>query len=116
MAQQTIVTLVDDLDGGKADETVAFSLDGVDYKIDLSEGNAAKLRAELADFVANGRRTGKAKGVHSGRGRSAVSGTSVVADKEKNQAIREWARRQGMDVADRGRISAEIIEKYNAAR
>ncbi|MEO6086929.1 MAG: Lsr2 family protein [Umezawaea sp.] len=115
MAQQTIVTLVDDIDGSEAHETVTFSLDGVQYEIDLSATHAEGLRTVLAEFVETGRRTSKPKGVRSGGGRSATAVRPAVADREQNQAIREWARSQGVDVADRGRISAEIVDKYKAA-
>jgi hypothetical protein len=107
MAQQTLIKLVDDLDGGDADETVSFGLDGVHYKIDLSDGNAAKLREELAMFVARGRRAG-------GVGRRARAASTSAADPELNQRIRSWAREAGFPVNDRGRISTEIIDKFHA--
>ncbi|MBO0851506.1 MAG: Lsr2 family protein, partial [Pseudonocardia sp.] len=58
MAQKVTVSLIDDLDGNKADETVEFGLDGKSYEIDLSSGNAGKLRDALADYVAAARRPG----------------------------------------------------------
>ena len=103
MAQRVVVTLEDDLDGGPADETVTFGLDGVTYEIDLSAANAARLRDALAAYVANGRRTGRVAG---GR-RRAVSGDSA--------RIREWAKSQGRAVNERGRISAELRAAYEAA-
>jgi hypothetical protein len=109
MAQQTIVTLVDDLDGSEADQTVEFGLDGVSYEIDLSEPNAAKLRDALAGFVSHARRVG-------GRRRSgarAAGGARPGVDREQNAAIREWARKRGMKVSDRGRIPAEVLESYH---
>ncbi|MDQ3886774.1 MAG: Lsr2 family protein [Actinomycetota bacterium] len=109
MAQQTIVTLVDDLDGSQADQTVEFSLDGVSYEIDLSEPNASKLRDALAGFVSHARRTG---GRRRGSVRSA-GGTRPGVDREQNAAIREWARKRGMKVSDRGRIPAEVLEAYH---
>ncbi|GGU45628.1 histone-like nucleoid-structuring protein Lsr2 [Lentzea flava] len=110
MAQQTVVTLIDDLDGKKADETVGFGLDGVLYEIDLSKKNAAKLRTALADFVAKGRREGGRKKVASKR----VGGVTPKADKEQARAIREWARKQGHQLSDRGRIPATIVAEYHA--
>ena len=111
MAQQVTVTLVDDLDGSRADETVEFGLDGVSYQIDLSDGNATKLRDALADFVASARRSGgrkrATKAVPAGKPRPAA------ADREQNQAIREWARKQGRKVSDRGRIPADVLEDYH---
>ena len=109
MAQRVVVSLVDDLDGGQAEETVEFGLDGKSYEIDLSGANAAKLRATVADYVAAARRP-------SGR-RRARAGVSVAArpvvDREQNQAIREWARGQGRNVSERGRIPADVIEAYH---
>ncbi|HEY0639984.1 MAG TPA: Lsr2 family protein [Pseudonocardiaceae bacterium] len=109
MAQQTIVTLVDDLDGSEADQTVEFSLDGVSYEIDLSESNANKLRDALAGYVSHARRTG---GRRRGAGRSPGAARPGV-DREQNAAIREWARKRGMKVSDRGRIPAEVLEAYH---
>ncbi|WP_199444601.1 histone-like nucleoid-structuring protein Lsr2 [Umezawaea beigongshangensis] len=111
MAQKVTVTLVDDLDGSTAEETVEFGLDGVAYQIDLSDDNATKLRDALAEFVAGARRAGGRK-----RGTGRPVGTKArpaSADREQNQAIREWARKQGHKVSDRGRIPAEVLEAYH---
>lgn len=110
MAQKVVVSLVDDLDGGKADETVQFSLDGKNYEIDLSDANAAALRGTLADYMGSARRP-------SGRvqGRAAATNGRATLDREQNQAIRDWAREQGMNVSDRGRIPSEVIDSYNTA-
>ncbi|TWP51366.1 Lsr2 family protein [Lentzea tibetensis] len=111
MAQKVTVTLVDDLDGSTAEETVEFGLDGVAYTIDLSSGNADKLRDALADYVTGARRAGGRK---RGPGRPAgVKARPASADREQNQAIREWARKQGMKVSDRGRIPAEVLDAYH---
>lgn len=109
MAQQTIVTLVDDLDGGEADETVEFGLDGVQYTIDLKQGNADRLRDSLRDFVAKARRAGGRKVIAKRR----PSSVPVGVAREQNQAIRDWARKQGMKVSDRGRIPVEVVEAYH---
>ncbi|MFC0429620.1 Lsr2 family protein [Kutzneria buriramensis] len=113
MAQKVTVALIDDLDGSEASETLEFALDGVSYQIDLSAKNAGKLRDGLASFVASARRSGGRK---RGPGRVA-SGPSkarpAAADREQNQAIREWARKQGMKVSDRGRIPAEVLDAYH---
>jgi hypothetical protein len=110
MAKKVQVTLVDDIDGSEAVETVGFALDGASYEIDLSRANARKLRDALSTYVANGRRAGRARpsGARGGRG-------SARADREQVQAVREWARRNGHKVSDRGRIPAAVIEAYNAA-
>jgi hypothetical protein len=115
MAQIREVRLVDDIDGDTADETVEFGLDGKTYEIDLSTGNANKLRDLFAEFVGSARRVG-------GRQRRATASTTSIAsgparrpavDREQNQAIREWARKRGMKVSDRGRIPAEVLEAYH---
>ncbi|WP_017972949.1 histone-like nucleoid-structuring protein Lsr2 [Actinopolyspora halophila] len=119
MAQKVTVQLVDDLDGGEADETVEFALDGVSYTIDLSNENASELREALSGYLAGARRAGgrKKPGPRAGSSRSssASSGGSTSADREQNQAIREWARKRGMKVSDRGRIPADIVAEYHKA-
>jgi hypothetical protein len=111
MAQKHIVQLIDDIDGGDAAETVTFGLDGASYAIDLSAKNAAKLRDALAPFVANARRGSRGPGRPAGsrRGRGARS------DREQTQAIREWARKNGHKVGEKGRIPAHILEAYHSA-
>lgn len=109
MAARTVVHLIDDLDGGEADETVNFSLDGVEYAIDLSSSNADGLRKALAEFVGSARRTG-------GRAtRAAKTQVRPGGDRAQNQAIREWARRNGHQVSERGRIPAELIAQFQQA-
>ncbi len=108
MAQKVQVVLVDDLDGGTADETVTFSLDGVSYEIDLTHDNAAHLRDALAPYVGHGRRIGGARR-SSGRGAGRAPGGTDPA------VVREWAKSQGIAVNERGRISAELQGRYEAA-
>lgn len=119
MAQKVTVQLVDDMDGGEADETVEFALDGVSYQIDLSNDNATELREALSGYLNNARRSGgrKKPGPRSGGSRAAATGGggSTSADREQNQAIREWARKRGMKVSDRGRIPADIVAEYHKA-
>ncbi|MFC0674076.1 histone-like nucleoid-structuring protein Lsr2 [Brachybacterium hainanense] len=105
MARKTFVELIDDLDGSKADQTVTFSLDGVSYEIDLSEDNASRLREELGTWVAKARRV-------SGR---RTRGTGASAPAKDSALVREWARENGYEVSDRGRISAEIRTAYENA-
>ncbi|MFC0101284.1 Lsr2 family protein [Micromonospora marina] len=112
MAKQIIHKLVDDLDGGDADETVKFALDGVQYEIDLSASNAGKLRDVFAPYVANGTKVGRG-GVVVG-GRAARGRGGATADREQNRAIREWAKKAGKDISDRGRIPQEIVDEYHA--
>lgn len=106
MAQRMHIVLEDDLDGSEADETVMFGLDGTSYEIDLSEKNAAKLRDVLSRYVAHGRRVTQQRGR---RGASRRSGGPTPA------SIREWARANGYEVSDRGRVSADVRSAYDAA-
>jgi hypothetical protein len=113
MAQKTIVQLIDDLDQGAAEETVSFGLDGTNYEIDLSAKNAAKLRDALASYVANARRAGRGSGRPPGGG-SPRRGRAARGDREQTQAIREWARKNGHKVGEKGRIPAQILEAYHS--
>jgi hypothetical protein len=109
VAQKVQVLLVDDLDGGEADETVTFALDGKTFEIDLTTSNADKLRGLLEPYAKSGRRTG---GRAAGRSkvRSASGGSSQDTAK-----IRAWAKENGYSVNDRGRVPAEIREAYEKA-
>lgn len=111
MAQQTIVKLIDDLDGSEAEETVTFALDGVEYTIDLSSQNAAELRERLSEFVERARRAGGRKQRRQDAARRVTTG-----DKAMNQAIRDWARREGRQISDRGRIPQELIVAFKEAQ
>ncbi len=107
MAQKVQVLLVDDVDGGTADETVTFGLDGIGYEIDLTTANAAKLRDALAPWVGHARKVG---------GRSTARAASRSrAPRGEAQAIRDWAKAHGHSVSERGRISAEVKAAYEAA-
>lgn len=106
MAQKTIVQLTDDIEGTEATETLTFSLDGVSYEIDLSDKNAAKLRKALDSYV------GAARRVRGSSGRNGRRTTSRTGD---TSAIREWAAAQGIEVSQRGRISADVKAQYEAA-
>lgn len=107
MAQRVQILLEDDLDGGKADETVTFGLDGSTYEVDLSSANAKKLRDALAPYVGVGRKVPARGGRRGGgvRGRRASSASD----------IRTWARENGYEVSDRGRVPAEVRAAYEAA-
>jgi hypothetical protein len=107
VARETIIRLVDDLDGSEAEETIRFALDGRSYEIDLSAKNAAKLRGALDVYVEHGTRAGRASST-AGRGARATS----ASNHNDNPAIRMWAEKQGYEVASRGRISQEIIDLY----
>ena len=104
MAQRMQIILEDDFDGGNADETVTFSVDGVDYEIDLSTDNAGGLRDALAPWVAHARKTGGRRK----RGVKPASGSST-------SDIRAWALDNGHEVSTRGRVSAEVREAFERA-
>jgi hypothetical protein len=108
MAQKTIVQLIDDLDQGAAEETVSFALDGTSYEIDLSAKNARKLRDALAVYVANARRAGRVPATAAARRRSGRN------DREQTQAIREWARKNGHKIGEKGRIPSAILDAYHS--
>ncbi|MDQ1374778.1 MAG: hypothetical protein QOJ09_2116 [Actinomycetota bacterium] len=110
MAQKVTVSLIDDLDGDRAEETVEFGLDGKTYEIDLSSSNADKLRDALSGYVAAARKAGRRR---SGGAPGAAPVRRAGVDREQNQAIREWARKRGMKVSDRGRIPAEVLDAYH---
>jgi Lsr2 len=106
MAQKMTVTLEDDLDGGRADETVRFGLDGSAYEIDLSRKNSAAFRRQLAPFIDHARKAGRGQRRRAGR---------AVASRERSGGIRAWAKDQGIAVSERGRIPASVVEQYEAA-
>jgi hypothetical protein len=108
MAQITHVKLVDDLDGGEAAESVAFSLDGKSYEIDLSDKHAAALRNAFAPFISSARRAGNGSKVAS-RQRMSMR---VGRPREDTAAIRQWANAHGLEVSARGRISSTVFEAY----
>lgn len=108
MAQRIQTMLIDDLDGGEADETVTFAVDGVTYEIDLNQKNSAKFHKFIEPYTKAARRTG---------GRAARSkAKSKAADSSDTALIRAWAKDNGFDVNDRGRVPANIREAYEKAR
>jgi hypothetical protein len=106
MATKIAVTLVDDLDGSVAEETVRFGVGGTEYEIDLSTKNAGALRARLGPFVEHARKSGR------GQRRRPARPTSA---RERSSDIRAWAKAQGITISDRGRIPASVVAQYDAA-
>ncbi|PVG82473.1 hypothetical protein DDE18_13545 [Nocardioides gansuensis] len=106
MAQKVNIVLVDDIDGSEATETVSFGLDGTNYEIDLNEANAASLREALSGYVGHARKV-------AGGTRRTTRRTSGSSSNTKD--VREWARANGYDVSERGRISADVQQAYDAA-
>lgn len=112
MAQTVKIILEDDLDGGPAEETVRFGLDGAQYEIDLSEENAAKLRDAVRPFIAKARRAGSKQPPKQAR---TAGGRATGTSNPDTAAIRQWARAQGKPVSDRGRIHQDIQKEYYEA-
>ncbi|MDT0446901.1 MULTISPECIES: Lsr2 family protein [unclassified Streptomyces] len=112
MAQKVQVLLLDDLSGGEADETVTFALDGKTYEIDLNSDNADKLRNALEPYVKAGRRAG---GGRAARGRARAAATGGGSSSQDTAKIRAWAKENGYEVNDRGRVPANIREAYEKA-
>ncbi len=107
MAQKVNIVLVDDIDESEAVETVTFGLDGTSYEIDLNKKHAAALRDALSSYVGHARKvTGSARG----RRPSAKTSTGPSA-----REIRDWARSNGLQVPDRGRIPADVREAFDSA-
>jgi hypothetical protein len=104
MAKKTITTLIDDLDGTEADQSLAFAFEGNSYTIDLSDKNADKLRSALKPYLDVATRTG--------RGSSSKPASS--SNKEELAAARAWLQKEGHDVADRGRIRQDLLALYRA--
>ena len=112
MATETVTRLVDDLDGGKAERTVAFSWNGKDYSIDLSKRNIAAFEKALEPYI-SAARPGHARPAR-GRGTRRVGSRSPSKAMDPS-AVRIWARANGYDVSDRGRIGASVLSAYEAA-
>ena len=109
MAQKIQALFIDDLDGSAAEGTVRFGLDGTEYEIDLNEEHAGKLREALARYVGAARRANGAARRPVRTGRQAPAGGLNTTE------VREWAKAQGIEVKDRGRVPAELVVKFKAA-
>ena len=117
MASRTTVTLVDDLDGTEAEQSVLFGFEGVDYEIDLSSVHAQALRDALAPYTAAARRTGGRRATRrpaASRSSGNGGGVGPVRTRSANGEIRAWAVGHGMTLAERGRIPARVIEAFEA--
>ena len=108
MAQKVQTLFIDDLDGSEAEGTVRFGLDGAEYEIDLNAEHAQALRDALARYVGAARRAG-------GGTRPARGGRRARADGVDSTEVREWAKAQGIEVKDRGRVPAELVIKFKTA-
>ena len=108
MVQKIQTLFIDDLDGSEADSTVRFGLDGTDYEIDLSTEHAQALRDALERYVTAARRAGGAR-------RPTRSGTKAPAAGLNTTEVREWAKAQGIEIKDRGRVPADVVARFKAA-
>lgn len=102
MAQKTFVELIDDIDGSRAESTVKFALEGVEYEIDLSSQHVQELHSDFTKWIVSARRIG-------GRARRS---SGVPSSAKETAKIRKWARENGYEVSDRGRIAADVREAY----
>jgi nucleoid-associated protein Lsr2 len=109
VAQKIQTLFVDDLDGSEAEGTLRFALDGTEYEIDLNAEHAMQLRDALARYVGAARRVGGAAR------RSARGARRGSASGLNSTEVREWAKAQGIEVKDRGRVPAELVVKFKAA-
>ena len=109
MAQKIQTLFIDDIDGGEADGTVRFALDGAEYEIDLSGKHDEELRSTLRGYIDNARKvSGPARKAGPGRLGRKPSTVDTVA-------VRAWARENGHEIKDRGRVPADLVAKYRAA-
>jgi hypothetical protein len=104
MAKRTNTVFIDDLDGSEAEATVRFGLDGTHYEIDLSAAHARELRDTLARYTTAGRRVSPARNAR-----------KTAVTRINSSEVRNWARENGLEVADRGRLPADVTAKYRAA-
>lgn len=110
MAQKTVITLIDDIDGSEAAETLTFGLDGATFTIDLNDTHAEDLREVLAPFVSVARREGGRAAA-----RTAPAPRPRASTEVDPKAVRSWAEANGVSVNARGRLKSEVIEQYRAA-
>jgi hypothetical protein len=109
MAQKIQTFFVDDLDGSEAEGTVHFGLDGTHYEIDLSTAHAKDLRTALARYTEAARKVaGTAR-------RPARNGRTATASRHSTTEVRDWAKAQGIEVKDRGRVPADVVAKFQTA-
>ena len=109
MAQKIQTLFVDDLDSGEAEGTVRFGLDGASYEIDLSAAHAEELRKVFAPYTRAGRKvTGRVRRTARNQGKAAANGFST-------NEVRDWAKANGVEVKDRGRVPTDVVAKFRAA-
>jgi len=112
VAQKIQTLFIDDIDGGAAEGTVRFALDGTEYEIDLNAKHTEELRSALGKYVTHARKVG---GSARRAGRTAGRASRGAGSSLNTTEIRNWAREQGYDIKDRGRVPADLVAKYQAA-
>ena len=112
MAQKITTLFIDDIDGGAAEGTVRFALDGTEYEIDLNAKHSEELRSALGRYVSHARKVG---GASRRAGRAAGRAGRGSGSSLNTTEIRNWARENGFDIKDRGRVPADLVAKYQAA-
>lgn len=113
MAQRVIRSFIDDIDGSEAERTFTFAVDGTNYEIDLSSENIREFNDAIAGFVESARKI-RGASTPGRRPRSSASMT-VRQSREQVQAIRDWARQNGYEVSDRGRIPLKVQEAFDSS-
>jgi hypothetical protein len=109
MAQKIQTLFIDDIDGGEAEGTVRFALDGSEYEIDLNAEHSDELRSALGKYISHARKV-SAAATRRGTARGGRRARTVDTG-----AVRTWAREQGIDIKERGRVPADVVAKYQAA-
>lgn len=104
----TLIELIDDVDGGKAERTVTFSFDGAQYEIDLSKKNATAMTKALKPYIDVARKVRAT--------RSRTPSATKSAKRNDLADVRAWAAKNGHAVSDRGRIPAAVLEAYDTAK
>jgi hypothetical protein len=112
VAQKIQTLFIDDIDGSEAEGTVRFALDGAEYEIDLNAKHADALRKALARYVDAARRS---SGSSAAARRPARAGRRAPASGLNTTEVRAWAKAQGIEVKDRGRVPAELVVRFRAA-
>jgi Lsr2 len=109
VAQKVVREFIDDIDGSPAERTFTFAVDGTAYEIDLSSENIAEFKSSIGGFIESARRVRTTSNGHRQRG---ASTTDLRERRERLNEVREWARKNGYSVSDRGRVSAEVLTAF----
>lgn len=115
VAQTTRILLTDDLDGSEASETVTFAVDGVTYEIDLSDEHARQLRESVGSYVEYARKLSTRRTPATKRATAKTTGGQPAGDRPDTQQVREWAKEHGIEVSERGRLSNDLIVRFQEA-